>query len=524
MPPLATIAVPALVALIFKLVLLGYSATSRTKNSTTRLFLALLAVLALHNLDEILGFNYYVAEGLTATVSAFGYVYIALLIPAIALILHVSLRLSFDFPATDLRARLQPLLYIPAAVLIYLLLFTDQLVAGFQSFRNTVLHTPGPWYYLFEIYLAGYFLAALVNLAYGARPIRTSPICRARCQWWLLGIAPTLLLYIYLIVANRFGVAKLSSTIYVPIALTFFLIVATYTFATHPYRLFEIEFYIPWSKIRKRKTAFYARIQEAVAEIADLRSVREMLDRLANTLRCQVALIGGFRPIVAFVDGQNNSTEPVRVSNFPRDVLERVRNIVVANEIAGSEPGLYDLMKQYRIGAIVPFTSHTGTAGNWMLFGEHFSDNVYTPLDFKVIEVLLVRIGELFVDGLLLVRAQLADTKEELYHCRDRLAIAWHQSTMLKAEVQNLREELVRSRREAFRVFTRGTAPDLPPEVVSGKLTMQAYLERWQEYMVHAAMRLTNGDQHKAARILGIPDVRILQYLLEHHKIDPEIS
>src|SRR5712692_2056285 len=236
------IVIPALIALAFKLVLLGYSARSPTKNATTRLFLALLAVFALHNLSEVLALTEFVRHGVSQMMVIYGFAYIALLIPPIALLLHVSLRLSLDSDEADLRVRLQGLLYVPAAVLLYLLLFTDQLVHNFQPFQNTVLRVPGPWYSLFETYMTVYLLVVLVNIIYGARLSRPFAMRRVRNRFWLLALLPTVLLLGYLIIANHFGLAKVTSTMYLPITLTFFLVVTTY--ATHQYRLFDIELFI----------------------------------------------------------------------------------------------------------------------------------------------------------------------------------------------------------------------------------------------------------------------------------------
>src|SRR5690606_12257555 len=204
---------------------------------------------------------------------------------------------------------------------------------------------------------------------------------------------------------------RLTSTFYLPLAVTFFLFVTTY--ATYEYRLFDVEFFLPWSKVRRRKTAFYQRIQATIAEIAELRSVRQVLDLMAHTLRCQVALIGGPRPLVALAPGQESGTgDRLVLPQFPREALAELDQIVIANEIADLRPDLHRLMRRHKVGAIVPFGSHGATAGHWMLLGEHFSDSVYTPLDFKRVEALFNRIAERFLDDLLLLRTQLTDAKE----------------------------------------------------------------------------------------------------------------
>lgn len=510
------VAIPALAALVFKAVLLGYSIKSPVRTLTTRVFLALLVVLALHNLVEVIGFVHFAKNGFTPITEQFGFAYIALLTFAIALILHVSLLLSFDFPAEDPRARLQPLLYAPPFLLIFLLLFTDLLVVGFQPFQNTILRVPGPFYFLFETYIAVYFLAALVNLVFGARSGRPYGLRRTRNRLWLLGLLPTGLLLVYLIVANHFGWTKITSTIYIPITLTFFLIVTTY--ATHQYRLFDIEFFVPWSRVRKRKTAFYRRIQAMIAEIAEMRSVRDILEFLASAFQCQVALVGGLRPLMAFANGQQiGVSTQLLLSKFPREALEKVDQIVVANEIADRQPQLYSLMKQYKVGAIVPFNSHSATSAHWMLLGERFSDQVYTPLDFRFVEALFDKIAERFLDNLTLLRSQLADARDEIQDIKRRLALAWDEQTALRRRIAQLGEENRILREEKAQLLRRNLRVidhSLPQEIVSGQKTLDRYLSDHEAEIVAAALRQCRGNSAKAARLLGIwPNS--LAYLLE---------
>lgn len=512
--------VPAVVSLTIKLLLLGYAARSRVSNRTTRLFTILLVVLGLWNLSEVAALNYFPRFGLNAMMNAIAYGYFATLIPALTLLLHVSLRLAFAERPN--RALPYVLLYVPAVTLEVLLLCTNTVVAGFRPFQFNVLRVPGPWYFLFETYMTTYLLATVVNLALAAGRSSLASIARARIRWWLAAVAPMALLMSYLIVSRHLPVPKLSSTMYVPITQAFFLLVATY--ATYQYRLFDIEFFVPWSRVRRRKSVFYRRIQETLSEIAALRSVREVLDRLAKTFSCHVALIGGVRPILALAnDEPTEAHEPPLVATFPRDALTAIRTITVADEIAHRDPNLYNLMKAHRVAAIIPCASHTGTSGNWFLFSERFSRHVYSPLDFRLVEALLGRIGELFVDGLLLLRAQLADAMDELASYRNRLALAWHQTATLQDELRDMRAELERVRRESWRVFANGSTNGLPADIVSGKTTMQEYLDRWEGDMLRAATHIANGDPDKIGELLGI-ELRALHYMLQRHKISRDIT
>lgn len=514
--------IPSLIALLFKFALLAYAMRSPRQNPATRLFLALLTLLAIHNLIEFFGLNYFAVHGLDETMERYGYAYFALVIGYTALTLHLSLRLSID--QWDRVKYVVPLLYLPVPVLEFLLLGSDRLVAGFQLFQSyTILRVPGPLYFLFEAYALLYVLAALVYLIYGARGSRPSIVNRIRNRLWLFALLPFVLLHAYLIIANHFGFAKISSTVSVPIALTFFLVVTTY--ATHQYRLFDIEFFIPWSKVRKRKTAFYQRIQATIAEIAEMRSVKEVLQFLADIFHCQVALVGGLRPLVALARGQEpHVAGHLRLSKFPREALEKVDHIVVANEIADSKPELHALMKHHNVGAIVPFNSHSAMSAHWMLLGDRFSDHVYSPLDFRMVESLFDKIAEHFIDNLALLRSQLSDAQDEVGDFRRRLAMAWDELTAQRKKVALVEKENRRLREEKAQLLRRNlkvVEDELPQQIASGEKTIDRYLAEYEAKLVETALRQSRGNKAKAARLLGIWPNKI-DYLIERHNLDLE--
>lgn len=517
---LAPTSIPALIALVCKLALLGYAVRTRSSSRATHLFLALLIVFSVQNTVEFVGFNE-IAKGNYTYADLIGRSYFAMVIPFLAILLHLSLRLSYDPPMLNRLEKYSYLIYLPV-VLLEVLLPGDKLIVGFRPFEYSILREPGPLYFLFETYATTYMLAALTNIIYGARANRSS-LARTRNRLWLLSLVPMVLLVVYLIVANHFGHTRLTSTFYLPIAITFFLIVTTY--ATYEYRLFDIEFYLPWSKVRKRKTAFYRRIQATIAEIAELKSVNEILDMLAQALHCQVALLGGARPVVSLAHGQRfDDRDNLLPSKFPQSELQKIEHIIVANEIADSMPELCRLMKRHKVGAIVPFRSHNATSAHWMLLGEHFSEQVYTSLDFKMVETLFSRIGERFLDNLLLLRSQLAQANDELRDYQRRLAIAWTElesvrKTLTRTENDNfaLREEKANLMRRGFKVVEGG----LPRVIESGEKTLQEYLADSEREIVRAALRESDGDGTEAARLLGVRS-RTLRYLIQRHNLESD--
>ncbi|HLQ24486.1 MAG TPA: helix-turn-helix domain-containing protein [Acidiferrobacterales bacterium] len=502
--------IPSLLALIFKLVLLAYAAKSPVKNSLTRIYLILLVLMFCFDFVEFTGLTLYKLYGFDIDLAnLFGVSHFIFLIAFIAVMLHISLLLGLDAEALRGRERYLFLLYLPVIFLEYLLLFTDELVIGFKPYLYTILCNPGPLYFLFETYAVLYLVAALVNLIYGARRTRFPVISRTRNRLWLLALAPSTLLLSYLIIANHFGWTRLASTFYFPITLTFFLVITTY--ATHRYRLFEIEFYIPWSKVRKRKTAFYGRIQAIIAEIADLRSVREILQLLANTLRCPVALVGGPRPMVAAIEGPQpavaTAREALTLAEFPREALEKIDRIVIAHEIAEAMPQTYALMKRHGAAAIVPFHPHSGAAANWMLLGEQFSEQVYTPLDFKVVEALFDRIAERFLDKLLLLRSQLAEAYQDLRDYHRRLAVAWADKeanrkalAAVETEIRELRARNAVLLRERFTLIET----DRPAPIVTPEKTLDEYLVEYEANIIKQTLAYCDGNRSEAAQLLGL--------------------
>ena len=248
------------------------------------------------------------------------------------------------------------------------------------------------------------------------------------------------LVVITVLVLLHFGIRWINASVVFPVAITYFLVVTAY--AIHQHRLFDIQFFIPWSKVRARKTAFYDRIRAMTAEIADLGSVREATHRLSETLGCSVALVSTGKPVLAVAGGAQQMVA------FPLEQLRNIDRIVVANEIADSAPATYALMRQHGVAAVVPFYPHSQSASGWMLLGDAFSEQVYTPLDFKMVEQLFDKMAELFLDKLLLMRSQLAAAERRLQTMEFRLQEAETGIATLRSENETLQQSNLRLTRE----------------------------------------------------------------------------
>ena len=404
--PISAYAMPALIALLLKGVIYIYARQSGLRNTQTRLYLCFLITLSIQNVAEILAFS---AIGHDTNIDPAGKLYFAAGILAIALLLHLSLVLALDWQRQPDLNRYTPVFYVPAVILELLLLFGDSLVIGFEPMSYSYTRIPGSLYYLFELYVLLYLVTTISVLIYGGLQ-QSTPIKRLKAKIMLSGLVPLLLLVIGIIIYQHYGMRDFNTTVTVPIAFTLFLIVTAY--AIHHHRLFDILFYIPWSKVRKRKTAFYHRIHQMIAEIADLNSVNDIIERLADTLHCPVALLSGNRAVLAASDNAKH------MSQIPRVDLEQLDHIVVAQEIENAMPRIYQDMKQHHVAAIVPFYPHSQHTSGWLLLGDSFNDTVYTPLDFRLIEELFDKMGDLFLDKQLLMRTQLSKSRRELRSLR----------------------------------------------------------------------------------------------------------
>ena len=398
---------PAAIALVLKAGLFAYAYHSRTRNPQTRIYMALLALLFVQNLALIPGYIE-IAAGHTPYQEATLFYLTEIL--AVAVLLHLAASLAFESGSRAIRLAAGAV-YPSALLLAGLLLFSRLLIRGYAFHHFIVTRVPGPLYFLLELYAmvaVGGAVGALLRGAYR----QESPQGRLKNSTLLLAILPMAAVIIAVVILLHLGATWINVSSLQPVLTTYFLIVTAY--ATHQHRLFDIQFYIPWSKERRRKTAFYGRIRQLVAEIADLASSGEILDRLATTLGCPVALVGPDLPILAEVGGSR------RMAEIPRQVLDGIDQIVVANEIADSNPESCRSLRRHGIAAVVPFHPRSQHAAGWLLLGGSFSEQVYTRLDFKMVEQLFERMADLFLDKLLVLRTQLYEASRSIHELQNR--------------------------------------------------------------------------------------------------------
>lgn len=515
-------ALPAVCALVANAVIFFYARYSNIHNLQTRLYLLFLFSLSIQTLAEISIFAQ-LASGAASETG--GRIWFSSTIFALALFLHLALVMSTDRADARISLRAAPvaLLHGPSLILQALLWFTPLLVAGFEPMSYTITKIPGPAYFLFELYALTYLGAAALLLVRGAY-YRASGFQRRQNKLLLFGLVPFVALAISVIVLQRLGFRGFNATMAQPMAITFFLAITAY--ATHQYRLFDVEFFLPWSRVRKRKTEFYRRIQATIGAIAELRSVREIAQLIAETLRCQVALVGGPQPVTAFARQQDMQKDVFLLAQFPLEQLQKVEQIVVAHEIADSDRELHRIMDTYRAGAIVPFKAHDGVASHWLILGDHFSNEVYTPLDFKMVESLFAVMAERFLDDFLHIRSHLGKMQEQLAHTKLQLGLAWHKEheakmnlDAIRAENRELQQHIVQLQRNDP---GQNTKPGRPPLAATRALTLEGYMRVSEKRAVVSALRRAGGNKRNAAESLGVT-VPMLEHLLARHAIDPDL-
>lgn len=512
--------IPAILALAAKCAILYFSRAAKLQNSQTRLFFVTLVFSMFLSLAEVSLLNRLFTDPPFAEIVA----YFAIAIPSLALLLHLSISLSFDDWNTKRFYPVYAVLYIYVILLEILLLFTPWLITGVEPFNGySFTRIPGSAYWLFEIFvlvsLVGVLFIPLCGLGQGR-----SHLARNKCKFWIAATIPMTILIIAVIVQQHWNIHWFNSTVTLPLTLVFFYSVIAY--AIHTRRLFDIEFFMPWSKIRRHKMAFYDRIRNMTAQLTNAGSLHDVVGHIAETFRCSVTLVGGPQPVLATA---GNSPQ---LERFPREILKKIDRLVVFEEIAEVMPETHALMKQNGIAAIVPFHAHSEAAASWMFLGKQFSEEVYSPRDFEVVEQLFNRLAELFLDRLLLMRAQLVGAQDEITTLQRRLALAWEQLGDVQKENQLLREQsgpetgeyvtrikqmqaemsALQSRLalawEQLEQIRKGNKFDKKstdvPAVISDTKTLEEYIAEMETKLIQQALKRCGGNKSKTARLLGL--------------------
>lgn len=405
---------PAVAALILKLLLFAATRVMPLRNAEANVFLAFLFILALHNVSEIMMFNYSGPQDGVIPLRS-GFLYFTMSIIAIGILLHLMLvRLRSTTHWNVPVERLKKLLYVPAAALLIILWMTDDLVQGFVPHAYSYTRVTGHLYILFEIYAIGYLVASISILGL-ATICSTNRVHRRKNDITLFGMLPMTALPIIVIVLQKYGINTFNLLILFPLALTFFLIITAY--AIYEHRLFNIFFHLPGTRLRRRHTAFHRRITDFLSELDRLPSIsiEEALSRLATTLRCSVAVVGAGKGLLQ-AEPVSSASDCLHFDRLRAGELEKIDRIVVTKELKRQDPELYSVLSHANCAAVIPFRPFRGASAGWLLLGGARNAPGELPIDFSVVEDLFDRMGDLFLENIVKEREELDAVQARLQY------------------------------------------------------------------------------------------------------------
>lgn len=497
---------PAVAALILKLLLLAATRVMPLRNTESRVFLAFLFALALHNTSEIMVFNYAGPQDGIIPLRA-GYLYFTMSIVAIGILLHlmlVRLRNStgWDVPVDQMRGWL----YIPGVALIVLLWRTDDVVRGFVPHAYSYTHVPGNLYVLFQVYAIGYLIASISILVVAAI-YSANTVYRRKNAITLLGMFPMTALPIVVIVLQSYGINVFNLLVWFPLALTFFLVITAY--AIYEHRLFNIFFHLPGTRLYRRHTAFHRRIMNFLAELDGLPSVsvEEALNGLAVALRCNVALVSdGKEPVQGEPSSSHSVSGHLDVDRLPVDDLRKIDSIVLTKEMEKQDPEIYSVLSGANCAAVMPFRPFKGASAGWLLLGGARNAPEELPIDFSIVEDLFDKMGDLFLENMVTERNEVEMLNKLL---DNQLSINRH-----------LNDELQRKQAAIDSLYNQYAAgPDNP----STTLTLDDMVAGLEKKMISDTLLKLNGNVSATAKSLGLTRqtlyAKMESYGIEHRKM-----
>ncbi|HLF23503.1 MAG TPA: helix-turn-helix domain-containing protein, partial [Burkholderiales bacterium] len=244
----------------------------------------------------------------------------------------------------------------------------------------------------------------------------------------------------------------------------------------------------------RRKTALYDRIRNMIASIGDSGSTRNIIRRLSDVLQCPVVLMN--REKLAVQTGPKQEIE-----TFPLTALPPIDRIVVAHEITRAMPDLHTLMTRHKVAAIVPLHPHS-RAASWVLLGEGFSEQVYTPVDFDEVKRLFDRLADHMLDEQMHMRAELTLARRETQELHRHIAnAAQHLHAIEKqlAEHKNARHE-----NPPPSTADAAGHDAVAQEAATSRKSLADYVADLERRMIINALERCGGNQAKAAEYLGL--------------------
>jgi len=390
---------PAVFALLAKIAIFVYAQKTSTTTRQTQQFLVFLFSLALLNCAEI--WSYHEMAATDPAFLASGLIYFCTATTSVALFLHFAL---IQTRQRSIGWITKTVIYAPMVVIVAMLVFSKSIVVGFLPHEFTYTRVPGPLYGLFAVYAGGCCLIALTLLARSA----FGPDCvrRTANRWIFLGATPMVVAPIVVLGLQAIGINTFTLPVYFPIFVTVFLIASAY--ATHEHRIFDIDFFIPGSKVRNRSTAFHRNIQSIIANLDALTDIDKALGIVSKILSCPVAMISDNRSTTA------GGPLARKMVDFPRGLLEREQDFLVSREIEEDDADLSHTMNSYGVSAIVRFDSLKTGSDGWLLVGDEIGNDIRSPSDVRALESLFQQLENVVRDSQASEIAQLTAERDVL--------------------------------------------------------------------------------------------------------------
>lgn len=446
---------PAILAFMFKTMLLVRWGRTPAPNTATRLFLFAVVVAMLLNSIEVGGFQGLFGNPPSENAAR---IYHIVLLALLTLLTHLTFEVAFEEKPTLARRWLIQGLYFYSAVLGALIAFTPLVMAGFEVLDGyTLTRVPGPLYPLCEIF------AAITLLTITLLPLRSvhskSGRLRNRCRIWILAAAPACLLVILVLALLRLDLKLFNASVTLPIPMTLLLYAIGY--CIHSKQLIDPFAYFPFTKARPSKRSLHTSLAGIVANGTPTR-IDELLQRLSSAIGCEIYLAEASGTIVAKSAGANPE-----LRGIPFDTIEEMLLTPDASD------SLRSALRRQRIGAIVPLFATSTKLRSWLVFGAEFDASIYTPSDFRLLNEVVRTLAGLLLD---------------------------ERATCLFSAVQS----------EASLIGSND-AGDTEP--------LYARLAAYEAFLITQALKSTNGNQARAARLLGLQP-NTLYYKIQRHGLD----
>lgn len=492
--------IPAIVALGLKLLLLLVVRIMPLRNTESRVFLAFLAVLALHNFSEIMVFNYSgPKEGVIPLRS--GLLYFAMSVVAMAVLVHLMLIRLKSSTGWDLSLEHWKLLYLPAAGVLYLMWTSDDMIRGFVAYGFSYTRVPGPLYVWFELYALTYLSASIVILGV-ATAFSVNRSQKRKNIITSLGMAPIITMPIVVIVLQKTGINVFNLPLWFALALTFFLMIMAY--AIYEHRLFDVFFYLPGTPLHSRRTRFHQDIRAFLSELDRLpdMSISDALHRLATTLKCSVVLVGSGRAPVAAQPVSGDAT-PLRFEQLADDDLDKIDGILLTKEVRGDRPEIYASLSAANCAAVLPFRPFKDASAGWLLLGGGKNAPDDLPIDFALVESLFNRMGDLFLDNIVRERAEMEQLQQEL---RRRMV-----------ENEQLREQVARKESAMNKLYETWSATGAGAG--GGSASLEELTTGLEKKVICETLAQLQGNVSATAKTLGLTR-QTLYTKMENYGID----